>query len=105
MHKARHTRPDGHFAKCSRRVGVSPTLSMTYPWGTDLSGSLPGAGGVGGLPAVQIQNPQSSIYYPSYDGNHSDVLTNCLAIKGGHSQTNQSVRCRYLSRCDRYFVE
>jgi RHS repeat-associated protein len=50
-------------------AGLQPALSQTYLWGTDLSGSLQGAGGVGGLLAVQIQNPQSSIFYPSYDGN------------------------------------
>jgi RHS repeat-associated protein len=50
-------------------AGLQPALSQTYLWGTDLSGTLQGAGGVGGLLAVQIQYPQSSIYYPSYDGN------------------------------------
>jgi RHS repeat-associated protein len=57
------------IAEYSRSVGVPPTLSKTYLWGLDLSGTLQGAGGVGGLLAVQIQNPQSSIYYPTYDGN------------------------------------
>jgi hypothetical protein len=56
----------------SRNVGVPPTLPKTHLWGTDLSGTLQGAGGVGGvggLLAVHIQNPQSSIYYPTCDGN------------------------------------
>jgi YD repeat-containing protein len=58
-------------------AGLQPALSQTYLWGSDLSGSLQGAGGVGGLPAVHIPNPQSSIYYPSYDGdgNISEYLT------------------------------
>ena len=50
-------------------MGRPPTLPKTHLWGTDLSGTLQGAGGVGGLLAVHIQNPQSSIYYPTCDGN------------------------------------
>lgn len=42
------------------------TLSKTYVWGMDLSGSAQGAGGVGGLLAVK---EGSSTYYPTYDGN------------------------------------
>jgi RHS repeat-associated protein len=55
--------------RISRSVGVPPTPSKTYIWGLDLSSSMQDAGGVGGLLAVQIQNPQSAIYYPTYDGN------------------------------------
>ncbi len=42
------------------------TLSKTYTWGMDLSGSMQGAGGVGGLLAVK---EGASSYYPTYDGN------------------------------------
>ncbi|MEP2775034.1 MAG: RHS repeat-associated core domain-containing protein [Luteolibacter sp.] len=42
------------------------TLEETYIWGMDLSGSMQGAGGVGGLLAV---NDGSASYYPTYDGN------------------------------------
>jgi RHS repeat-associated protein len=45
------------------------TRARTYTWGLDLSGTLQGAGGVGGLISVQTHDPQSSIHYPSYDGN------------------------------------
>jgi len=38
----------------------------TYTWGLDLSGSAQGAGGVGGLLAV---NSGSTTYAPAYDGN------------------------------------
>ncbi len=49
------------------RAGLQPaTLTKTYLWGMDLSGSMQGAGGVGGLLAV---NDGSGIYYPTYDGN------------------------------------
>jgi RHS repeat-associated protein len=57
------------IAEYVRSAGLQPALSQTYLWGLDLSGTLQGAGGVGGLLAVHIQNPQSSIYYPTYDGN------------------------------------
>jgi len=42
------------------------TLSKSYTWGMDLSGSMQGAGGVGGLLAV---NETSASYYPTFDGN------------------------------------
>lgn len=49
-------------------------LQTTYTWGQDLSGSMQGAGGVGGLLAVNeftIQNSTFTIqgFYPAYDGN------------------------------------
>jgi RHS repeat-associated protein len=47
----------------------SASLTKTFTWGMDLSGSSQGAGGVGGLLAVAIHDQQSSIYYPTYDGN------------------------------------
>ncbi|MBC2595892.1 RHS repeat-associated core domain-containing protein, partial [Ruficoccus amylovorans] len=40
--------------------------SRTYTWGPDLSGTLQGAGGVGGLLAVTAG---ADTYYPAYDGN------------------------------------
>ena len=42
------------------------TLSKRYLWGMDLSGSMQGAGGVGGLLSV---NDGTATYYPTYDGN------------------------------------
>jgi len=42
------------------------SLTKTYTWGLDLSGSLQGAGGVGGLLAV---TDASSSHFPTYDGN------------------------------------
>jgi len=49
------------------------TLHATYVWGLDLSGSLQGAGGVGGLLAAKVCSPSSSLYYPSFDGNGNIV--------------------------------
>jgi RHS repeat-associated protein len=42
------------------------TLTKTYTWGMDLSGTMQGAGGVGGLLAV---NDGTASYYPTFDGN------------------------------------
>jgi RHS repeat-associated protein len=42
------------------------TLTATYTWGMDLSGSMQGAGGVGGLLAVK---QGTASYYPTFDGN------------------------------------
>jgi RHS repeat-associated protein len=49
-------------------------LKMSYTWGMDLSGSMQGAGGVGGLLAVSehsgtAQNPVRTPFYPTFDGN------------------------------------
>jgi RHS repeat-associated protein len=73
------------IAEYERGTGVSPvlTLKKTYLWGTDLSGTLQGAGGVGGLLSESnISNPQSPISYPTYDGNGniSEYLTATGAI-------------------------
>jgi RHS repeat-associated protein len=68
------------IADYERGTGVSPvlTLKKTRLWGTDLSGTPQGAGGVSGLLSEShISNPQSPIYYPTYDGNGniSEYLT------------------------------
>ncbi|MEI6916424.1 MAG: RHS repeat-associated core domain-containing protein, partial [Armatimonadota bacterium] len=54
-------------------------LSKTRTWGLDLSGSLQGAGGVGGL----LEEKQGATsYYPTYDGNGniSEYLTSAGAV-------------------------
>jgi len=45
--------------------GSTFNVARTYVWGIDLSGSLRGAGGVGGLLAV---NTSSATYFPTFDG-------------------------------------
>ena len=48
------------------------TLAKTYTWGTDLSGSMQGAGGVAGLLSAQEFNNQNgsfTTHYSTYDGN------------------------------------
>ena len=50
---------------------TSGDLIKSYTWGQDLSGSMQGAGGVGGLLMVSESsgNQDSNCYYPTYDGN------------------------------------
>jgi len=57
---------DGWNVIAEYNVTSTPTLGTTYTWGMDLSGSMQGAGGVGGLLAV---NNGTNTFYPTYDGN------------------------------------
>jgi RHS repeat-associated protein len=61
------------IAEYTRSVGVSPTLQKTRLWGADLSGSMQGAGGVGGMLSESspiTSNPITfNSSYPTYDGN------------------------------------
>jgi len=50
-------------------LGSSGTLVRSYTWGTDLSGSLQGAGGVGGLLAVSYYGTGTTNCFAAYDGN------------------------------------
>lgn len=61
---------------------------LTYSRGKDISGSLEGAGGIGGLLALtsSIENPSSSYYF------HSDGNGNVTALV----DTNQNLVARYL---------
>jgi len=52
--------------------GAGSTFTNYYTWGLDLSGTLQGAGGVGGLLAVTRvgpESPQPQVFYPCYDAN------------------------------------
>ena len=49
--------------------GTGHTLKRTYLWGMDLSGSMQGAGGVGGLLSMTVHDTTSATFYPTYDGN------------------------------------
>jgi hypothetical protein len=42
---------------------------LTFVWGTDLSGTMQGAGGVGGLLKVTYFGTQTTNCFPAYDGN------------------------------------
>ena len=68
-------------------TGAPPalTLERTHAWGTDLSGSAQGAGGVGGLLATYLHNAgaDTGVYYPTFDGNGnvSEYLDSGGAVK------------------------
>jgi len=47
----------------------TPVRLTTHTWGLDLSGSMQGAGGVGGLLAVTRHGTPTEHFYPTYDGN------------------------------------
>jgi RHS repeat-associated protein len=47
----------------------SATLKKSFVWGTDLSGSFQGAGGVGGLLKVNQVAAPASAHFVAYDGN------------------------------------
>jgi RHS repeat-associated protein len=49
-------------------VSSADALVRQYMWGTDLSGSFQGAGGVGGLVKI-YDHASSKHYFPGYDGN------------------------------------
>jgi RHS repeat-associated protein len=50
-------------------VGTSGALVRSYVWGNDLSGSLQGAGGVGGLLEVSYYGSSTTNCFPAFDGN------------------------------------
>ena len=60
-------------------MAPAAALTHTYLWGPDLSGAFQGAGGVGGLLAVNRVN--STMAYPAYDGNGN--ITEYLDATGG----------------------
>jgi RHS repeat-associated protein len=64
--------PVAEFSGAVHTTGSAPavTLEKTHLWGTDLSGSLQGAGGVGGLLATNLETGASAgVYHPLFDGN------------------------------------
>ena len=67
----------------STRAGVFSfaTPLQSFVWGTDASGSMQGAGGVGGLLATRVHTgPNAGTYFYCYDGNWNVVgLVNALS--------------------------
>nr|WP_321349288.1 RHS repeat-associated core domain-containing protein [uncultured Methanoregula sp.] len=53
--------------------GNAYAVLRSYLWGMDLSGSLQGAGGIGGLLAVADHSSQTARHFVSYDGNGNVV--------------------------------
>ncbi len=54
---------------CVATMSPSFTLSNSFLWGSDLSGSLQGAGGVGGLLKVACYGATTTNAFVAYDGN------------------------------------
>jgi RHS repeat-associated protein len=71
------------------------TTLTTRTWGLDLSGTLQGAGGVGGLLAVNIGGTS---YYPAFDGNGnvSEYLTTS-GVVAAHFEYDPFGNLTYLS--------
>jgi len=56
--------------QCIADLNGSLVIQYSYAWGTDLSGSRTGAGGVGGLLWVRKHtSPDAGRYFAAYDGN------------------------------------
>ncbi len=86
---------------------ASSTLSKTHTWGTDLSGTLQGAGGVGALLLTEeITGTTTEAYHFQYDGNGNvtevtdhtgataatyryDAFGNTLVATGPYAQENK----------------
>lgn len=56
-------------AELSGATAQSSTLLRSYAWGSELSGSMQGAGGVGGLVEVSYYGNQTTNCFVAYDGN------------------------------------
>jgi RHS repeat-associated protein len=61
---------------------TSSALVDTFTWGLDLSGSMQGAGGVGGLLATRLIVGGPVDYFPTYDGNGN--VSEYLGITGNN---------------------
>jgi RHS repeat-associated protein len=55
-------------------LDASNNVLYTFTWGTDMSGSMQGAGGVGGLLSMTVcTGTNAGTYFPCYDGNGNVV--------------------------------
>lgn len=83
----------------------SPMAHRRYTWGLDLSGTLQGAGGVGGLiMAEELTATQTIPYYYHYDGNGTAITDSNganVASSGrrwGRVSVGNLMRCKKKSR-------
>lgn len=72
-------------------TGTTPTSTFRYTWGLDLSGSMEGAGGVGGLLAIERNVTGNTTWDIRYA--HNDANGNIIALTD--SSGNVSARYRY----------
>jgi RHS repeat-associated protein len=54
-------------------LDANNNLLYSFNWGLDLSGSMQGAGGVGGLISMTVYGPNPATYFYCYDGNGNVV--------------------------------
>jgi len=82
-------------------IGVldgSGNLLYSFTWGTDLSGSFPGAGGVGGLISMTVHSgANAGTYFYCYDGNGNVVAllnasTQAVAAKYEYGPFGEVIR-------------
>jgi RHS repeat-associated protein len=55
-------------------LNASGAAVRNHTWGLDLSGTLQGAGGVGGLLATTVHATAATTHFPAYDGNGNITL-------------------------------
>jgi RHS repeat-associated protein len=67
-------------------VSGANSLTRVYAWGTDLSGSMQGAGGVGGLLMVRQVSGTSGTHFAAYDGNGN--VTGLVSASNGNVSAN-----------------
>jgi len=81
MNKVIYTVYDGWNCVVEKVNRQSAVVSNCYVWGMDLSGSLQGAGGIGGLVCAKLGT--NAVYY-TYDGNGnvSELISTNGAIAG-----------------------
>src|SRR5207247_2185033 len=65
-------------------INATNAVVCAYTWGLDLSGSLHGAGGVGGL--VAVAETGNGVHFAEYDGNGN--VSGLAAATGG---TNSAI--------------
>jgi RHS repeat-associated protein len=69
MNPRRWQTEDDASVKDFAKTRPDNTRIRTYVWGNDLSGSLQGAGGVGGLLEISYYGTSTTNCFPAYDGN------------------------------------
>ena len=69
MNPRRYQTEDDSSVKDFAETRPDNTRIRTYVWGSDLSGSVQGAGGVSGLLAVSGYDSATTNCFPAFDGN------------------------------------
>ena len=79
-------------------LDAESAILLSFQWGTDLSGTMQGAGGVGGLKSLTVHTgTNASIYFYAYDGN-GNVMALVNAANGGKATEYEYGPCGELLR-------